>query len=90
MASTTEQGFNFALADTLRKKHPLWKKAIQAEQTQVLRDSPGKQPDIVMSLAGVSPVVIETEFMPATTVEDDAISRLGEHLVSTNKAIENV
>ena len=64
MASTSEQVLNFALGEVLREKHPLWKNAISAEQTKVLKNSPGKQPDIIMSLEGSSPVVIETEFMP--------------------------
>ena len=89
-ASTIEQALNFALAGVLRGKHPLWKNAINAERTKVLKGSPRKQPDIIMSLAGSSPVVIETEFMPATTVENDAISRLGERLASDNRTIENV
>ena len=89
-ASTIEQALNFALADVLREKHPLWKNAISAEQTKVLKGSPGKQPDIIMSLEGNSPVVIETEVMPAATVENDAVSRLGKRLASDNRTIENV
>ena len=89
-ASTVEQALNFVLADILREKHPLWKNAINAEQTKVLKNSPGKQPDIIMSLEGNSPVVIETEFMPAATVEKDAVSRLGNRLASDNRTIENV
>lgn len=89
-ASTIEQALNFALADVLREKHPLWGNAISAERTKVLKGSPRKQPDIIMSLEGNSPVVIETEVMPAATVEDDAVSRLGKHLASDNRTIENV
>ncbi|MGO8792406.1 MAG: hypothetical protein ACLQVL_34175 [Terriglobia bacterium] len=37
-----------------------------------------KRPDIMVLEPGVSPVVIETEVVPATTVESEAISRLGE------------
>lgn len=90
MASTTEQVFNFAFGDVLREKHPLWKDAIGVEQTHVLQGSPGKQPNVVLSPPGSSPVVIETEYMPAVTVEDDAASRLGEHLASDGRRIENV
>ena len=90
MASTTEQVFNSAFGRALRKKHPLWKGAIGVEQTDVLQGSPGKQPDIILSLPISSPVAIETEFMPASTVEDDAVSRLGEHLASDGREIENV
>jgi hypothetical protein len=37
-----------------------------------------KRPDIMILEPGVSPVVIETEVVPATTVESEAIFRLGE------------
>jgi hypothetical protein len=37
-----------------------------------------KRPDILVLEPSVSPVAIETEVLPATTVESDAISRLGE------------
>ncbi len=88
-ASTTEQVFNFAFGDVLREKHPLWKEAIGVEQTHVLQGLPGKQPDVILSLPGSSPVAIETEFMPAVTVEEDAASRLGERLASDGRRIKN-
>lgn len=75
-ASTTENIFNFTLGEALRGKHPLWSEYIGVEQTQVIQGSPGKQIDILVSPPGSSPVVIETEFMPADTVEADAVSRL--------------
>ena len=89
-ASTTEQFFNSVLGDVLREKHPLWKEAIGVEQTHVLQGSPGKQPDLILSPPGTSPVVIETEFMPAATVEEDAASRLGKSLANDGRKIENV
>ena len=90
MASTTEPVFNGALGRALRKKHPRWKQAVGVEQTQVLQGLPGMQPDLILSPTRSSPVVLETEFMPAATVEGDAASRLGKHLASDNKEIENV
>ena len=89
-ASTTEQVFNFAFGTVLREKHPLWKEAIGVEQTHVLQGSAGKQPDLILSPPGTSLVAIETEFMPAVTVEEDAVSRLGESLASDARTIENV
>ena len=88
-ASTTEQAFNFAFGDVLRGKHPLWKNALGVEQTHVLRGAAGKQPDIILSPPGTSPVAVETEFTPAATVEEDAVSRLGEQLASDSRTIEN-
>ena len=89
LASTTEQVFNFAFGAVLREKHPLWIEAIGVEQTHVLQGAAGKQPDLILSPPGTSPVVVETEFMPAATVEEDATSRLGERLASDGRRIEN-
>ncbi len=61
-----------------------------AEQTQVISGSPGKVPDIVLPASSQSPVVIETEFLPALTVESDAKKRLRNILDCSGKAVENV
>lgn len=89
-AITTEPAFNLELSRVLRQKHPRWKNAIGAEQVRVLRGQPQKQPDIVLSPAGSSPVVLETEFLPAATVESDAAARLGSILASDDRKIEQV
>ena len=88
-AQTTEIVFNFALSSVLRRKHPLWGDSINAEQTRVIQGKAGKAPDILLSLSGWSPVVIETEFMPAATVEIDAKSRLRNILSDTSNPIEH-
>ena len=49
-----------------------------------------KQPDIVIATPLRQPVVVETEFAPAHTVEQDATSRLGAHLHDTGKPVEGV
>ena len=36
----------------------------------------GRRPDIIITEPGRAPVVVETEFEPASTVEDDALARL--------------
>ena len=41
-----------------------------------------KRPDILVLESNVSPVCIETEILPAVTVEQEAVSRLGEILRS--------
>lgn len=87
-AITTEPAFNLEFSRVLRRKHPRWKNAISAEQVRVLRGQPQKQPDIVLSPAGSSPVALETEFLPAATVESDAAARLGCILASDNRRIE--
>jgi len=46
-----------------------------------------KRPDILIKEPYVFPVVIETEVLPAVTVESEAISRLGEQVRSTGQPI---
>jgi hypothetical protein len=46
-----------------------------------------KRPDILVTEPGVSPVVIETEVLPAVTVEAEARARLGERLKENGKRI---
>ena len=46
-----------------------------------------KRPDILVLEANVSPVVIETEVLPAVTVESEAISRLGLQVRTTGRTI---
>lgn len=44
-----------------------------------------ERPDILVLEPNVSPVVIETEVFPATTVEEEAVSRLGKTLRATGR-----
>ena len=60
-----------------------------AESTGVLR-SGQKRPDILVMEKGRWPVVVETEFAPARTVDADARSRLGAHIARTGEPIEGV
>ena len=89
-ASTTEPAFNVILGEALRQKHPLWTQHLGAEQTRVMDRAPGKQPDIVIAVPNRTPVIVETEFFPAVTVEQDARARLNETLMSTGRTIEQV
>ncbi len=86
---TKEEVFNIFFSLALSKKHPKWRD-MAAEQTQVISGSPGKAPDIVLPASNQSPVVIETEFLPASTVESDAKNRLRNILDCSGKAVENV
>ena len=88
MPRTVETAFNGALASVLRSKHPRWKTAVSAEQTGVLRDSAGAQPDIIVRHPGGMAVVIETEYEPARTVEADARNRLGRILEPEGELME--
>ena len=76
--TTTEHTINDALAAVLRTTRRAWSQPgiVSSENTGILKHG-AKQPDILVTEPNVSPVVIETEVMPAATVEVEAISRLG-------------
>ncbi len=91
MAHTDEKAFNGLLAQALDVRHPRWE--VTAEQSGVLQYQSGKTPDIVITPLGGqagNPVVIETEYEPASTVDADAVARLGKKLQRGGYVIEQV
>ncbi len=72
--ATGEREINIALAETLDALRANWR--VGGEQIGRLQGSSG-QPDILVTAHGSAPVVIETEVIPAATVERDARARLG-------------
>ncbi len=84
---TSEIAFNVRLWDVLQTKHPRWRDHTGVEQQGVLRER-ALQPDIVIRPPGGIPVVLETEFMPARSVEADAQARLGQFLQYNGDRIE--
>ena len=92
----TEPQANYELARTLRRRNPDWiDSTCYAERTRVIRQAvPGsgraRRPDIVVCPPRRQPVIVETEFAPARTVEQDAIARLGTRLDRTGAGIEGV
>jgi hypothetical protein len=84
----TEHTINDALAELLRGTRRAWRdeKVVTSEDTGQLKDTSGR-PDILVIEPNVCPVVIETEFFPATTVEAEALSRLGAQVRTTGKRI---
>lgn len=84
--ATTEATINDALAEVLRATRRVWATSISSENTGQLKGS-GARPDILVSEPNVSPVVLETEVLPAVTVEADAKSRLGAKLRRTGGTI---
>ena len=53
-------------------------------------DAPRLRPDILIRAPGAQPVIIETEFDPASSVEDDATARLGLVPASSSDPINQV
>src|SRR5262245_55495584 len=86
--ATTEHTINDALAATLRPTRRAWAAAnvVSSENTGVLKHA-SKRPDILVTEPNVSPVVIETEVIPAASVEADAVSRLGDQVKTTGRVI---
>jgi len=85
---TTEHTINDTIAAVLRGTRRAWRdsKVVRSENTGMLKGSSGR-PDILIVEPNVSPVVIETEVLPATTVEIEAVSRLGLQLRSSGRTI---
>lgn len=86
--ATTEHTINDALAEVLIETRSLWrfKGVVRSENIDILKGS-GKRPDILISEPNVSPVIVETEVIPATSVEADATQRLGEQLFHSGRLI---
>lgn len=86
--ATTEPTINDALASVLAETRSLWrpKGVVRSENTGVFGGA-GKKPDILIVEPNVSPVVIETEVVPAASVESDARERLGQQLKTTGGPI---
>ena len=86
MATNSERSFNEALARVLRTKHPRWRRDLTAEQHRAVKG--GGQPDLIVRNPRGAPVVVESEYVPARTVEQDAVARLGRELADSGDAIE--
>src|ERR1700722_6392546 len=86
--ATTEHTINDAIAGLLRETRRSWRAGdiVSSENTGMLKGSSGR-PDILVTEPLVSPVVIETEVMPAQTVEPEAVSRLGEQIRTTGRTL---
>ena len=84
-----EQAINFELGKALRSMHPRWSKnAVYIEQTGLIADNPSQRIDILFNHPTGIPVALETEFLPSSTVEKDARSRLGKVFALNSYMIE--
>ena len=81
-----EQNANIALGALLTGMLPTC--AVKVENTRVIVGSPGLRPDILITGADRAPVVIEAEFMPAVTAEQEAKDRLGLEAEDGRRPIE--
>lgn len=81
---STETVVNHELGDVLRARYPKWRNGISVEKTGMFKKATLK-PDIVMYPPKGIPIVIETEFSPASAAEIEAGNRLGRKLVNGPK-----
>ncbi len=90
--ATTEHTINDVIATMLRGTRFAWRgeEVVRSETTGLLAGSGGLRPDILVTERHTSPVVIETELMPAQSVEADALSRLRQRLAGLDKTILSV
>jgi len=72
--------------------HPRWAAmgAIVSQATGVIVGDKGKQPDIMVRIPRAAPLVIEAEFYPARSLENDALSRVGAQTANRIRPIETV
>ena len=86
MANTDEKVINSHLAELFCNM----RMTAHAELSSVFSKSNSLKPDISVSTPSGEPVILETEKHPASTVEKDAISRLGLTIKKTDKEVEQV
>ena len=61
---------------------------VRHEQTGVIVDNAALHPDVLITAPDKAPVVIEAEYSPASTVEEDARARLGLNVVDGQRSID--
>ena len=86
MPRHTEPTANSVLGGFLGRMLPSYE--VRSENTQQIVGRPGLQPDILITAPGRAPVVIEAEFMPAYTAEEEAKDWLGLEVVGTARHID--
>ncbi len=87
--ATTEHSINDCIAGLLRGTRYAWRgeDVVRSETTGLLAESAGKRPDIMIREPYTAAVVIETELLPALTVEEEAVDRLGAVLAGSGQSI---
>ena len=81
-----ESSANKALGDLLQDM--MRGATVRYENTQVIEGHPGLRPDIIITDSQRSPVVVEAEYMPARSVEREAVDRLGLAVVGDTRVVE--
>ncbi|MCY4656664.1 MAG: hypothetical protein OXC80_07585 [Gammaproteobacteria bacterium] len=83
-----EATFNNALAEMLNQMSNNWE--VTAELTEEFQEKKSLVPDILIATDQRTYVAIENEFAPASTVESDALSRIGKKLSRSGTQLAQV
>ncbi len=86
MPRQTEPNANNFLGSLLQDMLP--RSYVRSENTRAIQGRPNLRPDILITAAGRSPVVVEAEYEPAANVESEAKSRLGLTVAANGRVIE--
>ena len=81
-----ESSANAALAELLQGM--MHGATARAEHTRLIADQPALRPDVLITDDARAPVVVEAEYLPAPSVEDEAKSRLNLPVVGDSRPIE--
>ena len=84
---TGEEAINTAISEVLGSIGRDWKTVAQPIGRPL---EEGGRPDVLITAPGLSPVIIETEIIPARTVEKDARERLGKTVRTSKKRVSFV
>lgn len=77
-----ESSFNEKLGEVIEKIRPDWEGRVHAEKNSLLESSSGKRVGILIAPDNLNPVSVESAFEKTSNIDQDAINRLGERVVS--------
>ena len=86
MPRRTEPSVNNAMESVLQGM--LSRSDVRSENTRTITGHPGLRPDILIVDPGRAPVVIEAEYVPGATVEQEAMHRIGLEVEASGRRIE--
>ncbi len=86
MPRQTEPSVNNALQAVLQGM--MARSRVRSENTRAIVGQPGLRPDLLITAPDHAPVVVEAEYLPAATVEEEAKSRLGLAVAAGGRRIE--
>ena len=86
MPRQTEPSANNFLGSLLQAMLP--KSHVRSENTQAISGQPSLRPDILITASKRAPVVVEAEYLPATSVESESRERLGLEVATSGRIIE--